>query len=199
MLYLKQTDIEVRQSGIERQMDALPCVKNLLLTGRPGSGKTTIVSRATEGAASAGGFFTGEVRENGVRTGFSIRTLDGRSGTLASVGTRSPVKVSRYGVNLHDVDEVAAASVERAVRDDAADLVVIDEIGAMEIASERFRAAVREALDCPKRVLGTIQMKENQFLDLVRARQDVHVERVDSSTREVLPGLVRDWLDLRPG
>ena len=176
-------------------METLPDVSNLLLTGKPGSGKTTVIRSAIEGLNGAGGFFTGEERgEDGSRTGFSITTLDGRTGVLARVGLKSPVRVSKYGVNVHDVEEVAADAVERAVRDDSVTLVVIDEVGAMEIASERFRAAVREALDSDKLVLGTIQLKQNQFLDLIRARPDVHVAMVDASTREVLPDLVRSWL-----
>lgn len=170
---------------------------NLLLTGRPGSGKTTVIARSLEGFEGAGGFYTGEVREGSTRTGFSITTLDGRSGTLAAVGLRSPVKVARYGVNLADVEDIAADSVERAVSDERVRLIVIDEIGAMEIASSRFRSAVRQALDNPKPMLGTIQQRKDQFLDLVRDRPDVLVLKVDSSTREVAPALVRDWLALK--
>lgn len=169
--------------------------QNLLLTGRPGSGKTTVIMSAIRGASGAGGFYTGELREGGERVGFSITTLDGRTGTLASVGLASPVKVSRYGVNVRDVDEVAADAVERAIRDPSVAFVVIDEIGAMEIASVRFREAVRAALDSPKPVLGTIQVKQNQFLDLVKERPDVTVVRVDSSSRERLPTQVRDWVE----
>ena len=65
----------------------------------------------------------------------------------------------------------------------------------MEIASVRFREAVRAALDSPKPVLGTIQVKQNQFLDLVKERPDVTVVRVDSSSRERLPAQVRDWVE----
>lgn len=188
-----------RQEVHDLHMDDLEAVSNLLLTGKPGSGKTTLIVNAVAGLQGTGGFYTSEVREEGQRVGFSISALDGPVGVLARIDARSPVKVGRYGVDLRDLEEVAAASVERALDDPSTDLVVIDEIGAMEIASARFRSAVSRALDSPKRVLGTIQIRQNQFLDLIRARGDVKVVKVDSSSRIVLPELLRSWLEQRTG
>ena len=58
--------------------------KNLLFTGVPGCGKSTLIERIIEELGRpACGFFTREMREGGRRVGFSITTLDGRSGILA--------------------------------------------------------------------------------------------------------------------
>ncbi|MBU1670711.1 MAG: AAA family ATPase [Actinobacteria bacterium] len=181
------------EGGGLRAID-VPDAINLLLTGKPGSGKTTIVRSVLASRGDAGGFFTGEMREAGTRTGFSITTLDGREGVLARKGLRSPVKVGCYGVNIEDVEGVAASALEDALDDGAVRLLVIDEIAAMEIASGRFRRAVIRALDDPRPVLGTIQLRSNQFLDLVRAREDVAVLHVTSVNRDELPAVVEEWL-----
>jgi nucleoside-triphosphatase len=172
----------------------VPEALNLLLTGKPGAGKTTIIRSALAGRRDAGGFFTGEVREAGARTGFSITTLDGREGLLARKGLRSAVKVGQYGVNIEDVEGVAVSALEAAIDDGAIRLLVVDEIAAMEIASERFRRAVLGALDDPRPVLGTIQSRHNQFLDLIRARGDIAVLHVTAANRDRLPAVVEDWL-----
>ncbi|MBU4178886.1 MAG: hypothetical protein KJ625_02965, partial [Actinobacteria bacterium] len=75
----------------------IPDTRHLLLTGKPGCGKTTVIRRAVDGRSDAGGFYTGEVREGGRRTGFSITTLDGRSGILAGTDIESSVHLGRYG------------------------------------------------------------------------------------------------------
>ncbi|MFH1149195.1 MAG: nucleoside-triphosphatase [Actinomycetota bacterium] len=181
------------EGGGLRAID-VPDAINLLLTGKPGSGKTTVIRSVLASRGDAGGFFTGEVRETGVRTGFSITTLDGRRGVLARKDLRSPVKVGPYGVNIEDVEGVAASALEDALENGSVRLLVVDEIAAMEIASERFRRAVIRALDDPRPVLGTIQIRSNQFLDLVRDRADVGVLHVTSANRDAMPGVVEEWL-----
>lgn len=167
---------------------------HLLLTGRPGCGKTTLIREATEGRDDAGGFYTGEIREAGKRTGFSITALDGRKGILAGVDIRSEIKVGRYGVNIGDIDGIAASAVEDAVSDPRVRTIVIDEIASMELASRRFKETVRFSLDSGKRVLGTIQAKRIPFLDSIRSRSDVRIIEVNPGNRYALKGLLAEWL-----
>ena len=177
----------------------IPDTRDLLLTGKPGCGKTTVIRRVVDGRSDTGGFYTGEVREGGRRTGFSITTLDGRSGILAGTDIESSVHLGRYGVNVTDIDEIAASSVEAAVSGDAVGVVVIDEIASMEMASERFRRAVLMALAGDKRVLGTIQARSHPFLDGIRSRPGVSVIEVNVGNREELPALIEEWLDHHAG
>jgi nucleoside-triphosphatase len=164
---------------------------NILLTGVPGVGKTTLVRRVLEGVdARIGGFYTEEIRERGKRVGFSIRTFDGRTGVLAHVKHKGPHRVGKYGVNIEDLERVAAGSVVSAVESD--DLVVIDELGRMELFSVLFQRAVMEALDSVKPVFGTIQVRRNPFLNAVRSRDDVRVIEVTSRNRDALVVSVRE-------
>lgn len=175
--------------------DEVPRTRHLLLTGRPGSGKTTIIRRAVEGRRDAGGFYTSEVREAGRRTGFSINTLDGRAGVLASESANSNIRVGRYRVNVEDIEGVAVTAIAMAINDTAVRVIVIDEIASMEMSSPRFLSAVTAALEGPKRVLGTIQAKKHPFLDAIRSREDVTLIEVSASNREDLPGLLGRWLE----
>ena len=113
----------------------------VLLTGAPGSGKTTAVQRIVAALQrDADGFTTREIRKSRARWGFEIVTLDGQDGLLAHVEIRGGLRVGRYGVDLSALEEIGIERIEAAVRRGA--LVVIDEIGPMEILSAPFRQAV---------------------------------------------------------
>ena len=57
---------------------------NLLLTGPPGVGKTTLILRALSGLPPvASGFITRELRQAGERVGFAVETLAGERSAMA--------------------------------------------------------------------------------------------------------------------
>ena len=156
---------------------------NFLVTGRPGVGKTTLIRAVLrELGVDAGGFTTEEIREEGERVGFSITDLKGGSGVLARVDLDSPWRVGRYGVNRADLESIGVAALDRAIA--GARLIVMDEIGRMELCSPLFQDAVGRALDAPIPVLGTIQDRRNPFLDGIRARNDVEVITLTESNRD---------------
>jgi nucleoside-triphosphatase len=153
-----------------------------LLTGRPGCGKTTLIRRLVEGlGVSAGGFYTEEIRRGGRREGFALITLDGRTATMASVRSPSRHRVSKYGVDLEAIDGVGAPAIERATA--TAALVVIDEIGKMELFSNRFRQAVLAALESGKPILGSIMLAPHPWADAVKARPEVEVILLTEANR----------------
>ena len=111
----------------------------VLLTGRPGCGKTTLIKRVVnELALSAGGFYTEEIRQGGQRVGFKIITLDGEETVLAHVDFNTKQRVGKYEIDRHALESIGIEAICIAVQ--ARQLVVIDEIGPMEIG----RASCRE-------------------------------------------------------
>ncbi len=157
-----------------------------LLTGRPGVGKTTCLRRTLARLGRpAGGFLTEERRGRGGRVGFDLVTLDGRRATLADVRRTGPPRVGKYGVDVAALDRVGVPAIRAAVA--AGRLVVIDEIGKMEMASPAFRAAVDAALASPVPVLGTILAAPHPWADAVKARAGVTLVTVTRANRERLP------------
>ena len=66
------------------------------------------------------------------------------------------------------------------------ELIVIDEIGKMELFSNRFRSLVRDVLNSDKQVLATIALKGEPFIQEIKQRSDIHLVEVTQDNRERL-------------
>ena len=165
----------------------------LLLTGQPGTGKTALIKEAlARTRVKAAGFYTEEIRTGGIRQGFSIVTLDGQEAILAHVGASSPHQVSKYGVDTDALDRVGVSALRRAVQE--FDLIVIDEIGKMELISPRFTEAVTQAINSGKKVLGTIMLNPHPFADEIKRRSEVETLLVTGDNRTQVIRKVPNWL-----
>ena len=169
--------------------------KAFLLSGRPGVGKTNVVRTvAARLGARAGGFYTEEIREQGRRTGFRLVALDGPTGILAAVNVSSRYRVGRYRVHLDDLESVGVESLWRALAQPEVAVVIVDEIGKMELFSSAFRDAVSAALDGAKPVVATIMAGSQPWVDAVKTRPDITLVEVTLDNRQELPELVWRWL-----
>jgi len=123
-----------------------------LLTGRPGTGKTSLIRQVLAGIkGKTGGFYTEEIRSRGIRQGFRLVTLDGQSAILAHIDIHSRYRVSKYGVDVDSLDRLGVSALRQAAKE--CDLVIIDEIGKMELFSANFRETILHIIDSGKRVL----------------------------------------------
>ena len=168
----------------------------LLVEARPGAGKTTVLRRLVEllraAEVPASGFTTEELREGGGgaggrrgrRVGFAVESLDGRREVLAHVSLPGPPRVGRYGVDLDAFERTALPALDPA----AGGVVVIDELGKMELASERFRHAIEELLAGPAALVASVQATRHPFTDRLKQRRDVELIRLRAANRDVLPG-----------
>lgn len=97
--------------------------------------------------------------------------------------------MGKYRVNLADLDSVGATAIVNAV--DNSDIVAIDEIGPMELFSERFREAVRRAVESRKPVISIVHWKaRDSLLDEVKGKEDAETYVITLENRESLHEVV---------
>jgi nucleoside-triphosphatase THEP1 len=155
---------------------------NILLTGPPRSGKSTLIEKVVKMIKKpATGFFTRELREKGTRVGFLIETIDGKTGLLAHQNIKSSYRVGKYGVNLEDLDQIAVPSIVPSAADR---IVVIDEIGKMECFSRLFKETLLRALSAENLVIGSIAVKGGRFIQTIKNRDDVALVSITEKTRD---------------
>jgi len=164
-----------------------------LITGKPGVGKTTLVQKIIKrmGSVNMAGFYTAEIRSKGPRLGFELHGLNGGCRTLAHVEIDSQHRVGRYGVDK-DGFEVFLTTLDLLNPD--VELIVIDEIGKMELLSNRFRNLVCDALNSDKQVLASIPIKGNKFIREIKQRLDIHLFEVTHGNRDHLPDAIVEGL-----
>jgi nucleoside-triphosphatase len=165
-----------------------------LLTGRPGTGKTSLIKQAIAGMrGKAGGFYTEEIRSGGVREGFRLVTLDGQHTILAHVDIHSPYRVSKYGVDIASLDRVGVSALNQAAKE--CELVVVDEIGKMELFSANFREAIWQIINSGKKVLGTIMFQANPWADAVKHQPQVNLVEVTRANHQRVLEEILAWLE----
>ncbi len=164
-----------------------------LLTGRPGTGKSRLIKQAVAGMKGrAGGFYTEEIRVQGAREGFRLVTLDGQSAILAHVNIRGPHRVSKYGVDVDALDRVGVSALRWAA--EQCELVVIDEIGKMELFSANFREAVLQVIGGGKVVLGTIMLNSHPWADAIKRQPQVSLVTVTRDNHQQVLEELLQWL-----
>lgn len=161
------------------------------ITGLPDAGKTTTLTRVIRMLESdekiVGGMITEAIMEDYKRVGFKIMDwMTREEGTLAHIDFDSGFQVGSYGVDLNVLETIGVNAINRASEE--ADVIVIDEVGKMEIESENFIASVRRALETDKPMLITLHKKSrNPLLQDIRRRDDVRILEVTVVNRDLLP------------
>jgi nucleoside-triphosphatase len=165
----------------------------LLLTGRPGVGKTVVVQKVVASLPGwrLAGFYTEEIRVAGQRQGFRAVTFDGSERIMAHLDLRGPHRVGKYGVDVSVIDQLADAELNL---NPEVNLYLVDEIGKMESLSQRFIAAMRELLNSRALVLATIAQRGGGFIEKAKQTKDAELWEVTRANRDELPERVLAWL-----
>ncbi len=159
----------------------------LLLEGRPGIGKTTVAMRCVQRLTAAGiavrGFTTAEWRQQGRRVGFHVEVINGESAVLAHVDFPGPPRVGRYGVDVTTFERLVLPALDLSHNV----VWVIDELGKMELASQRFQQRIIELVDTEASLLATVHRHHHPFTDRLKTRLDLRLIEVTQQNRDRLP------------
>lgn len=170
----------------------------LLITGRPGVGKTTLIRKlAGLLGRRAAGFYTEEIRESGERVGFRLVTLDGRTAVFAHVGWAGHAthRVGRYGVDLDVLDRIGVQALRQGVK--RRRVILVDEIGKMELASDAFRTAMEEAASGAAPMVAAITVAPHPWAEAFRRRPDVTLCEITPANRDQVLDAAHAWLRAR--
>ena len=159
--------------------------KNILVTGLPGVGKTTLIKKLAEVLNDLNpiGFYTAEIREDTIRRGFELIDLDGRKGLLSHIDIKSPYRVGKYKVDIKGFENFLQTI---PFLDPSTRLIVIDEIGKMECYSDQFKKLISGLFDSEKQVIATIALKGSGFIEEVKRRQDIKLFELTQGNRDSL-------------
>ncbi len=168
--------------------------KNLFIVGTAGLGKTQLIRDVTlSRREKIGGFYTEHIMAGHMRKGFMMRTFDGQERVLASKTLKSPQKLGKYCVDMNALENVGVPALRLGLM--TKDLIVIDELGEMEVMSERFRLAMWECLNSTKPVLATVLSGAKPFSNEIKKLPDTQIIILTKSNYASVKLQVRKWID----
>ena len=157
-------------------------LSNLLLTGLPRSGKSTLLERVVSLVDERKrGLLTREILRHGERIGFDVVTSKPETVRLAHIDSLSPLRVGKYGVEI----SLFEATLRPLFDVHENELLYLDEIGQMQLHSTEFRCLVQRYLDIPQLCIGTISaVYEHPTISALRQREDTRIVEVTAENRD---------------
>jgi nucleoside-triphosphatase len=161
------------------------------ITGLPGAGKTKallcVIEMLKKEELTIGGMIDEPIIEGRHRIGFTVRDLmTGQCEVFAHTDIESKIMVGKIGVDVSKLEKVGVNAIRKACEE--CDIIVIDEVGKMEVESQAFIDIVKEALDVDKPMILTLHKKSrNPLLQDIRRRDDVRILEVTPTNRNLLP------------
>lgn len=83
-------------------------------------------------------------------------------------------------------------ALQRAAEE--ADIIVIDEIGKMELLSKKFKTTVLEIIEIGKKSLGTIMLKSDPWADMIKKKPQVQIITLNRNNRQEVRDKIMVWI-----
>jgi len=132
-------------------------MNKIFITGPPGVGKTTVIMRLLEelrkSNVKVGGFYCPEVRMGNKRIGFKIiDIMTGEEAWLAKEEEGFP-RVGKYHVLINEVENLSSKIL---ISIQNSDLIIIDEIGPMELKINSLRHIIDFSINSNKPLIAVL-------------------------------------------
>lgn len=169
----------------------MPAIERIFITGMPGLGKTMLIRKLADRLDRPFHvFFTGEIRVRRQRTGFAVESFSGSRAVMAHMDIKSVHKVSKYGIDIEAFETVALPEMRVALREGK--LILLDEIGRMELFSEEFQPLLLELISRKIPLAATIMYKSDPFCNRLKKMPNSHLITIRAGRTELLaPELLR--------
>lgn len=155
----------------------------ILITGKPKSGKSTLLKKIISNYKNKVGFITNEIKENNERKGFEIETNQGKKAILAHINFKTNCKVSKYYVKPKNLDLI----IPKVSKFKEKDILYIDEIGQMELFSKKFKSLVKKFLNSKNIFIATLtSVYEDKFIQQLKNRKDILIINLNENNRKAV-------------
>ncbi len=165
------------------------------ITGLPGSGKTHTLKRVIEVLLkeedlTIGGMIDEKITDGRHDVGIKVcNFMTKEEVVFARPDIESKITIGTLGVDLSLFESVAIDAIKNACEN--CDIIIIDEVGRVEVESQAFVDVVKEALDFDKPMIITLHKKSrNPLLQDIRRRDDVRILEVTPINRNILPAKI---------
>ncbi|WP_283248478.1 nucleoside-triphosphatase [Bacillus sp. FJAT-49711] len=157
-----------------------------LLTGKPRMGKTTMIKKLINeiGSDICGGFYTEEITNSNSRIGFRCISINGESVEIANVESPSKTRIGRYGIDIERFEKFAIKILQDSLS--SKKIIVIDEIGFMQMLSTNFQKIVQDIISNNHIVLGTVPLDSHSEIDKIKFSKKVKLINLNELNRDVI-------------
>lgn len=165
--------------------------KNILITGIPKSGKSTLLRKIIADIPNKVGFVTNEILESSGRVGFEIETQSQQKKILAHVDFKTDFKVSKYFVDIQNLELM----IQEVSSFKDGDFLYLDEIGQMQLFSNQFKNLVLKYLNSQNTCLATFSyVFEDDFTKSIKVREDVILVEISAEDRDEKEKFIRQLI-----
>jgi len=130
----------------------------IFITGKPRVGKSTLVKKIYDDLKDKfkiGGIITLEISKNNRRIGFKVIDLfSKREEIFSSIYFKTNYRVSKYFVDVEIFEKIAINAINFALEN--CDIIIIDEIGKMEMFSKKFEDLIYKVLNSEKNIIAVL-------------------------------------------